>query len=71
MNNLSSSDSTERLAYRPVEAAKVLGISPSSLHRLTKRGEIPVVIKGNIKLYPRSELNEWLSSQLTCLANTE
>ncbi len=71
MNNLSSSDSTERLAYRPLEAAKVLGISPSSLHRLTKRGEIPVVIKGNIKLYPRSELNEWLSSQLTFLANKE
>lgn len=71
MNNLSSSVSTERLAYRPLEAAKVLGISPSSLHRLTKRGEIPVVIKGNIKLYPRSELNEWLSSQLTFLANKE
>ena len=71
MNNRSSSDSTERLAYRPLEAAKILGISPSSLSRLTKRGEIRVVREGNIRLYPRSELNRWLSSQLTFLANTE
>ena len=71
MNNLSSSDSTDCLAYRPFEAAKVLGISPSSLSRLTKRGEIRVIREGNIRLYPRSELNRWLSSQLTFLANTE
>ncbi len=63
--------SLEPLSYRSREAAKVLGISVSSLSRLTKRGEIRVACDGNIRLYPREELKRWLRSRLSDLTETE
>ena len=63
--------SLEPLSYRSREAAKVLGISLSSLSRLTKRGEIRVARDGNIRLYPREELKRWLRSRLSDLTETE
>jgi excisionase family DNA binding protein len=56
-----------RLALRPVEAAKALGISPRLLWQLTHDGVIPRVRVGTGKrkavLYPTAELQAWLSRQ--------
>ncbi|MGI9447743.1 MAG: helix-turn-helix domain-containing protein [Pirellulales bacterium] len=65
MNNPfeSSSQDQSRLAYRPREAAEKLGISLSSLDRLTKQGEIPVSRVGPFRLYPHEALVEWINSK--------
>jgi len=59
--------SKTRLALRPVEAAKALGISPRLLWQLTHDGMIPCVRVGTGKrrslLYPVAELQAWLSRE--------
>jgi hypothetical protein len=57
-----------RLALRPAEAAKALGISARTLWGLTApRGPIPCLRIGHGKrqtvLYPVAELQAWLSRQ--------
>jgi excisionase family DNA binding protein len=58
---------TLRLALRPAEAAKALGISPRTLWSLTRDGHIPCVRLGggkrHIVLYPVAALQTWLDSQ--------
>jgi excisionase family DNA binding protein len=56
-------DETPRLALRPKEAAKALGIGERLLWSLTNRGEIPHVWLGKAILYPVAELERWLSEQ--------
>ncbi len=55
------------LAYRPREAAKVLGISERLLWQLTHDGHVPCVRIGTGKrravLYPVTELQAWLTRQ--------
>lgn len=55
------------LAYRPLEAAKALNISPRHLWQLTKDGIIPCVRIGTGKrktvLYPVADLQAWLTQQ--------
>lgn len=56
----------ERVALRPRDAAKVLGISPRTLWELSRpRGPIPCIRIGRGKrktvLYPVAELRAWLS----------
>lgn len=55
------------LAYRPREAAQVLGISPRLLWQLTHDGKIPCVRLGSGKrgavLYSAAALQEWLAAQ--------
>ena len=48
------------IAYRPSEAARVLGISLSHLDRLTKAGEIPCARVGRLRLYGDDELRRWI-----------
>ena len=52
-----------KLALRPREAAKSLGISPRKLWQLTHDGHIPSVKVGRTVLYPTAELQAWLSQQ--------
>ncbi len=56
-----------RLALRPREAAKALGISPRLLWQLTHDGHVPCVRVGTGKrrtvLYPMSDLLAWLSCE--------
>jgi len=56
-----------RLALRPAEAAKALGISPRLLWQLTHDGLIPSVRLGTGRrkcvLYSVAELEAWLSRQ--------
>ena len=53
-----------RLALRPREAAKALGIGERLLSDLTKRGEIPHLRLGNkCIVYPVDALRVWLDEQ--------
>lgn len=54
-----------QLAFRSSEAAKSLGISLSTLDRLSKRGEIPFVRLGSVRIYPCEILQEWLRKQVS------
>ena len=52
-----------RLALRPKEAAKALGIGERLLWSMTNRGQIPHARAGKAILYPVDELQRWLSEQ--------
>jgi len=60
-------DDSSRLALRPRDAAKALGVSPRLLWQLTKDGRIPCVRLGDGRrktiLYPLVDLKAWLSDQ--------
>ena len=58
-----SEEPSPRLALRPREAARALGISPRSLWSLTKDGEIPHARVGRTVLYPVDLLRDWLADQ--------
>ncbi len=51
------------LALRPREAAAAIGVSPSTLDRLTKAGEIGYVPAGRCRLYLVSDLTSYLTSR--------
>ncbi|MCH8805196.1 MAG: helix-turn-helix domain-containing protein [Planctomycetes bacterium] len=53
-----------RLALRPKEAAKAIGISERLLWSLTNAGEIPHVRIGRAVVYPIPALEEWLKKRL-------
>jgi len=53
---------TPRLALRPKDATKALGIGPRLLWTMTNRGEIPHVRMGRRAVtYPVDELRRWLA----------
>jgi len=49
------------LGLRPSDAARTLGVSESTLERLTKAGEIACVKLSRVKIYSREELRRWLA----------
>jgi excisionase family DNA binding protein len=51
------------LALRPREAAAAIGISTSTLDRLTKAGELAYVPAGRCRLYMVSDLEVYLTSR--------
>jgi excisionase family DNA binding protein len=53
----------EPLALRPRDAAAALGISPSTLDRLTKDGQIPHVKINRLVLYRVDSLRQWLKDR--------
>lgn len=56
-------DTSHRLALRPKEAAKALGIGERLLWSLTNRGLIPHLRLGKAILYPVDELRRYLAEQ--------
>jgi excisionase family DNA binding protein len=54
---------TTPLALRPVQAARTLGISKSTLDRLTKSGEITCFRIARAKMYAFEELRRWLTEK--------
>ena len=58
-----SKDTPRPIAYRPSEAARVLGISLSHLDRMTKAGEIPYARVGRLRLYGDDELRKWIKEK--------
>lgn len=55
-----NTDKTMKLALRPREAAKALGICERTLYALTKRGEIPAVRSGRLVRYSVEDLKTWM-----------
>lgn len=51
------------LALRPRDAAAAINVSLSTLERLTKSGEIPVVKLGRVRLYELTVLESFLKSR--------
>jgi predicted DNA-binding transcriptional regulator AlpA len=52
-----------RLALRPREAARALGIGARLLWSLTNRGEVPHVRLGRAIVYPVEALRDWLATR--------
>ena len=48
-----------RLAYRPEEAAEVIGVSRAHFYRYVI-GDLKVVYSGRVRLVPAVELERWL-----------
>lgn len=58
-----SATAIEPLALRPQQAAAILGISQSTLERLTRAGEIPHFKVRRCTRYSLQTLKNWLASQ--------
>ena len=52
-------DDGQKVLLRSKEACVVLGVSPVTLDRLVRRGEIPVVRFDRIRRFRREALEEW------------
>ena len=59
---------TTRLALRPKDAAKALGIGERLLWSKTNAGEIPHVRIGRAVIYPVELLRDWLTKQAKATA---
>jgi len=55
---------TDRLALRPAEAARALGIGRRLLWSMTVSGEVPHVKVGRCTLYPVDALRDWLARKV-------
>jgi excisionase family DNA binding protein len=51
------------LGMRVADAARTLGVSPSTLERLTKAGEIRCIKLSRAKIYSYEELQRWMASK--------
>ena len=58
-----------QLALRPREAAAAISVSPSTLERLTKAGEIGYVAAGRCRLYEIDALKAYLASRRVIAEN--
>jgi excisionase family DNA binding protein len=54
------SEQPPAISLRPQQAAHAIGISLSTLERLTKTGEVPAVKVGRVRLYSVDALKDWL-----------
>jgi hypothetical protein len=53
-----------RLAYRQVEAARMIGVSPGLLRKLSREGRGPTVVRlGRARLYRLADLQKWLDER--------
>ena len=52
-----------RLALRPAEAAKALGVSERTLWEWQAAGALPCVRRGRLTLFPVAALSAWLERQ--------
>lgn len=59
----SGQDTVPRLALRPKDAAKALGIGERKLWEMTNSGAIPHVRFGKAVVYPVAVLERWLAEQ--------
>jgi excisionase family DNA binding protein len=55
---------TERLAYRPEEAAHVLGLGRAKFYELLATSDIKTVKVGRATLIPRSELLRFIEENM-------
>lgn len=63
MSDLDHKTDVLRLAFRPNEAARALGIGTRQLWSLTAAGKIPHLRLGRSVLYPVAGLEQWLAEK--------
>jgi len=63
MNIFEQENEQPPFALRPRDAAKALGISPSTLERMARAGEIPTKKIGRCTLYLVEDLKRWLNGE--------
>jgi excisionase family DNA binding protein len=75
MNNLSQTVSDFSLGRNPTgsiwnscEAAQYLRISPRTLTRMARRGEIPSIQIGRLWRFRRADLDEWLTRKVNLVS---
>jgi excisionase family DNA binding protein len=56
-------DTTDKLTLTAAEAAELLGVSANTVYRHALQGKLPHVRIGDRLLFPRRELEAWLSAQ--------
>jgi len=56
-------DSVRPIALRPRDAATALGISLSTLDRLVRSGDLPVIKAGRVRIFSVESLQDWLRRQ--------
>ena len=61
MSSIAFADQPTRLTYGPLEAAKALGISRSSIFELMKSGALPAFKLGRRTLLKASDLSAFLA----------
>lgn len=62
-SELEAAGAASRLALRPREAARILGIGERKLWELTNRCMIPHIRIGRCVRYPVDQLRTWLAEQ--------
>jgi excisionase family DNA binding protein len=75
MNNLATSfvevsqsrQSTEGI-WNTDEAARYLGISPRTLSRMARRGEVPSIQIGRLWRFRRTDLDDWLTRKVNSVS---
>lgn len=55
--------SADRIAYRPPEAGRLLGVGRNRIYELIASGEIPAVRLGSALLIPRVGLERWIADR--------
>ena len=63
-------DSTNKLMWRPAEAADAIGVSRSKCYELIAHGEIPSVRVGGCVRVPVQALRDWIADQLAARQET-
>ena len=56
---------SDRLAYRPQEAAALLGVSDRTLRKWMRDDALPYLRLDGVVLIPRARLEEWIEARLT------
>ncbi len=60
-----------RLALRPAEAAKALGIAPRTLRKWMRDDGLPHFRLDGVVLIPRARLEQWIEDHLTIEGETD
>ena len=60
-----------RLALRPKEAAKALGIAPRTLRKWMRDDGLPHFRLDGVVLIPRARLEQWIENHLTTERETD
>ena len=56
--------STERLLFRPAEAAEAIGVSRAKCYELIANGSIPSIRVGSSVRVPVEALRKWIDEQI-------
>jgi excisionase family DNA binding protein len=55
-------DAIERIAYRPAEAARAIGVHRNTIYRLMESGELPSFAVGHVRLIRADDLRAMIDN---------